>query len=227
MEQKNSQNLEGFRKEIDQIDKQLVTLFQKRLEVVKKVKALKDKSTSVDFSLHIKPDREFEMIEKMKAEELGYNKNFLPNIWRTIISASNLTEQSLEFGALSAIDKFYASSYFGNLKKPQIYDAQTAFEKLEENKIHILSFQQHNEEAYQCLKKNEKIKIFAGIKTENGKFVFLCGKMEQIENYFNEKSWTITTQQTACQIANGVYTKQTDNTNNGFIFGYFYEHSWH
>jgi hypothetical protein len=188
---------------------------------------LKDKNTLGDFSLHIKPDREFEMIEKMKGEGLEYNQNFLPNIWRTIISASNLTEQNLEFGALSEIDKFYASSYFGNLKKPQIYNAHDAFRKLEANEIHILSFQEHNEEAYQGLLNNEKIKIFAGIKTENGKFVFLCGKMHKIENYFNEKSWTLTAQHTPCQIANGVYTKQTDNTNGGFIFGYFYEHSWH
>lgn len=223
MEQKNN-TLEKFRKEIDTIDEQIIEMLKQRIGIVKQVKALKDIEITHDFSLYIKPKREFEMIEGMKLIQSEYSPNFFQNIWRTIISASNLVEQNLQFASLNESSKFYTSYYFGNLQNVAIYNVKTAFDKLRKNEIHILGFVSNQDEVYEFLQESENIRIFAGVKIESD-YIFFCGKMKNIEKNFNDRAFALTRQKTHIEIAKGVYLKKMDGENSAFNFGYFYEHS--
>lgn len=212
--------LHHFRKQIDDIDNKIITLLKERANIVLDVKKFKDKQAPGSFSLYIKPDREYETIRRVESERGAYPSGFYTNLWRTIISASNLIEQNLSFIASDFDAKFYTSRYFGNLKAVKVVPAQDAVAKIVQNDAHILGFVSSQKEVYEELRAHDSIKIFAAMKHENdGRYVFFCGKINNIEQYFAEGSYVITTQKTPDQLADGVYLKPADGTDQAFIFG--------
>lgn len=89
-----SDALASCRSEIDNIDDQILQLLSKRMQVVEKVRDLK-KSHGENF--FIKSAREADMIKDLvsKADPL-LKPSTIVNIWRKIITNSNILEQSLK-----------------------------------------------------------------------------------------------------------------------------------
>ena len=90
---------ENLRREIDKIDANLISLLKQRASVVEQVKDFKNSTKSEDFTLYIKPDREYAILIKV-IQSQGYSKEFFYNTWRGIISASNFLEQNLNLLAV-------------------------------------------------------------------------------------------------------------------------------
>lgn len=88
--------LNAFRVEIDNIDDQIINLLGQRMEVVNKVGELKKSKNEKFF---IKSNREADMIKNLvKKSNLNskkFPKSAIINIWRKIITAANMHEQSL------------------------------------------------------------------------------------------------------------------------------------
>ena len=218
-------SLQVFREKIDIIDEKIIELLKQRANVVRDVKALKDGENISDFSLYIKPKREFEILEKVQNVGGVYSVCFLTNIWRMMIAASNLIEQNLEFASFDEDGRFYTSKYFGNLKPVAIDSMQNVFEKVEANDVHIFGFVSSQKEVYEYLLRYRNIRIFAGVRISAEKYVFFCGKMRNIEAHFDERAFVITTQKTDCKIVEGVYKKQCGGVVDDYNFGFFYETS--
>lgn len=104
--------LENFRKEIDTIDEQLISLLKQRMKVVKKVGALKKKN---DEKFFIRSARESDMIKNL-IKKAGKNlpESLVVNVWRKLITAANMCEQPLTLAATNPehetlIREFYSS----------------------------------------------------------------------------------------------------------------------
>ncbi len=85
--------LEELRKKIDGIDRQILEILAKRMEVVSKVAEYK-KENKVALKQH---RREKQLIERNRAiaKELGLSEDFVENICRTIINESLKLEETV------------------------------------------------------------------------------------------------------------------------------------
>lgn len=86
--------LAGLRTQIDAIDDQLIALLQERARYVRQVGELKEsEGNQCSF---LRPAREAVMVRRL-VERVGdaYDASFVERVWRTIISASLMMEQSL------------------------------------------------------------------------------------------------------------------------------------
>jgi chorismate mutase-like protein len=73
-------SLESLRKEIDQIDQQILELIAKRLEIVNEIGRIK-KQTDKQVR---NPQREQELLDKLtkKAEKFGISREIVERIWK-------------------------------------------------------------------------------------------------------------------------------------------------
>lgn len=106
------EELEKFRNDIDEIDKEVVNLLNKRGEIATKIGEIK----SLNNKTYYNPDRENQVYENIKAYNKGPLKNdYLKNIFREIISACISIEAGIRisyfgpegtFTHLAAIKRF-------------------------------------------------------------------------------------------------------------------------
>ena len=168
---------ENLRREIDKIDANLISLLKQRASVVEQVKDFKNSTKSEDFTLYIKPDREYAILIKV-IQSQGYSKEFFYNTWRGIISASNFLEQNLNLLAVCEQSQNDIFHHFGGHKAPSLeVDVSMAFELLQKNKHHILAFKESNIAAFNLLQTYTNIKIFAITHSFGSEKTLLCGKI--------------------------------------------------
>jgi chorismate mutase/prephenate dehydratase len=96
MSQKISNTLLNYRKEIDDIDYEIIDLLNKRMQIVDKVgchkKEMKDR-------FFIRSNREADMIKNLiKRSGDKIPKPIIISIWRKIITAANILEQEVKIG---------------------------------------------------------------------------------------------------------------------------------
>lgn len=94
MRKEKSMNLDLFRREIDQIDRQIVALLKKRFDIVSKIGQLKKKQkTGITDRL-----REKEIRRKLQesALKLGVQNELVRNIFRIIISYAKKKQKMYE-----------------------------------------------------------------------------------------------------------------------------------
>ena len=171
--------LQNLRTEIDTIDEQIIELFKKRFAVVEKVKIFKDyyAKNATDFQLHIKPDREFEVVSNVLSlsGDLRSSAKFFFHAWRGVIASANFLEQNLRLISTCEISKSSIFQYYLMQKDVELAETHNAFAKLERDEFHILAFHQANCEAFEILKKLDSIRVFA----QSSDGVFLCGKIAE------------------------------------------------
>ena len=138
----NKKSLNTLRIKIDEIDHNLLQLFEDRMQIVTEVKKLKE---SKGEKLFIRPDREFNMIKNLAERSSGkLSSHFIFDIWRKIISYSNFLEQDLKidlFNPQSSTCYKYILRDFYNRKFPindNKNDFSQSLQKLKNNKIHII-----------------------------------------------------------------------------------------
>ncbi len=107
------QRLDDLRKELDKIDKDIIKLLHKRIEIVKDVKNLKkDKNISV-----YQADREKKIIDNiLKLNEHKFPDESLINIYQEIFSVSRKIQQDIKVGYLgpeATYTHFAAQKSFG------------------------------------------------------------------------------------------------------------------
>ncbi len=83
--------LESYRKQIDAIDEELLTLLKKRLHIAEKIGMYK-KENNIDV---LDKSREHEIIEKLsnKAKEHGLPESLLKEIWRLLFEEAYRVEK--------------------------------------------------------------------------------------------------------------------------------------
>ncbi len=169
--------LQNLRTEIDALDEKIVELFKKRFAVVEKVKIFKDShaKNATDFQLHIKPDREFEVVSNVLklSGDLQNSAKFLFNTWRGVIASANFLEQDLRLISTCDVSKSSIFQYYLMQKDVEMAEIHDAFAKLSQDECHILAFHQTNCEAFEVLKKLDSIRVFA----QSADGTFLCGKI--------------------------------------------------
>ncbi len=113
--------LADFRRQIDEIDKQLISLLKRRIQIVSQVGHMK--RTETNLRCLIRSGREAEMVKYLYGE--FKESDFLPEaaaaMWRLIIAASTHHETPLQlaiFGDTSAV----AADYFGTFIPQTAYD---------------------------------------------------------------------------------------------------------
>ena len=95
--------LEDLRRQIDELDHQLVTLLNRRAEIVLEIGKLK-RNSSMSFYA---PDREKQVLDRIKAINQGpLPHRVLAAIWRELMSGSLLLEKPLRIGYLGPEGSF-------------------------------------------------------------------------------------------------------------------------
>ncbi len=85
--------LQALRQDIDKIDDQILSLLEKRMQIIAKVGELKKNNQEKFF---IRSNREADMIKNLVAKtDSTFPKSAIVSIWRKIITAANMHEQSL------------------------------------------------------------------------------------------------------------------------------------
>jgi chorismate mutase len=114
-----------LRQDIDKIDDQIISLLKDRMEVVTKVGELKKNSQEKFF---IRSNREADMIKNL----IEKSKNFLSSetiisIWRKIITAANMREQSLRIAIHNPHDvvdyTYLVREYYSNCVPMHNFDS--------------------------------------------------------------------------------------------------------
>jgi|GEM_PF-6818102 len=214
-------DLKDLRLEIDNLDKEIIELFVKRSEIVNQVKILKDSppQNTQSFTLHIRPDREFDVIQNALrlSEQSKYSHKFFFHTWRGVIAASNFLEQDLNLISNCEVSKYSLYEYYAMQKEVATMDIQNAFERVEKDEFHILAFHQNNCVAFEILKKSEKIRIFAQCANN----VFLCGKV--LNHNFEKPAMAVSiseTQHCINQIAKVYTTEDLTQSHLGAFYPY-------
>lgn len=114
---KAQQELQGYRDEIDALDRQLIALLNQRIEVVSNVGRLKRQDASLQ--CFIRSGREADMLRNIYQifEDSPFSPQAACSIWRQIISASTQYEEPMQLLLAShGYDELtrYATSYFGD-----------------------------------------------------------------------------------------------------------------
>jgi len=92
-ENQQDKALPALRQEIDKIDNQIISLLEQRMEIISAVGELKKNNNEKFF---IRSNREADMIKNLVEKSNGaFPKASIVDIWRKIITAANLHEQSL------------------------------------------------------------------------------------------------------------------------------------
>ncbi|MFX1419637.1 MAG: chorismate mutase [Promethearchaeota archaeon] len=81
-------DLDSYRNTIDKIDNKIISLLNKRGKIVQKIGKLK-REIHIDLN---QPQREKEIIERMKLKSVIFEKVSIENIWREIMEASKLIQ---------------------------------------------------------------------------------------------------------------------------------------
>jgi len=91
MKERNAfkKEIELYRKEIDEIDNQMINLLNTRVEFAKKIGNLK-KLVDMDVS---QPKREKEIIKRMKDKSILLNNDTIEAIWKEIINACKFIQK--------------------------------------------------------------------------------------------------------------------------------------
>ncbi len=91
MKERNAvkKEIELYRKEIDEIDNQMINLLNTRVEFAKKIGNLK-KLVDMDVS---QPKREKEIIKRMKDKSILLNEDTIEAIWKEIINACKFIQK--------------------------------------------------------------------------------------------------------------------------------------
>ena len=109
-ENQQDKKLQSFRQEIDSIDDQIIKLLQQRMNVVSSVTSLKKDHNEKFF---IKSAREADMIKSLVARaDKSLPKSLIVNLWRKIITASNMHEQPIKILVNKAEIKYLAREYY-------------------------------------------------------------------------------------------------------------------
>ncbi len=192
--QENSQykkDLGSCRKEIDEIDDKIINLLNQRINIVSKVKKIKEDNQDDFF---IKSAREADMIKDLvKKSDKKIHKSIIANIWRKIITSSNMYEQPLTVALYSPNDnmsyQYLLRQYYADyIPINNCSNAQKVFSQLENNQAQIgaLKVPNHNDEQenwwLNLANSSSSVKIFA--KTpffyqNNQEKLFILAKKEQ------------------------------------------------
>lgn len=138
--QKMQKTLNNFRKEIDQIDEQIIDLLEVRMSIIHQVAKLKKENKEKFF---IKQAREADMIKNLIAKDnLHFPKSAIINIWRKMITAANMHEQPLTVALHNPhniIDYFYLIREYYNNEVPIIKcdSAQNVVSEMEKGAANI------------------------------------------------------------------------------------------
>ncbi len=132
--------LAALRCDIDNIDDQIISLLKARMEVVKKVGELKEKSKE---SFFIRSNREADMIKNLAEKSQGIlPKATIISIWRKIITAANMLEQPLKIAIHNPKDiaeyEYLVRDYYDNSVPIQNLDSvNNVVLSLEKNEAQI------------------------------------------------------------------------------------------
>ena len=133
----DEKELESIRKEIDEIDDQIVDLLNKRGNAVIKIGSIK-KTLNIDVS---QPHREKEVFERIKRKRTVFKQSSIEAIWKELISASKAVQDKISrIGYLGPVGTFThqaALDYFpkAGSKFIPFKDLMEIFENIEKGKI--------------------------------------------------------------------------------------------
>ncbi len=138
------QQLENFRKRIDEIDEKLIELLIERMKIVAEVGALKKANNEKFF---IKSAREANMLRKLvqNSQNPQLTKSTIISIWRKIITNANMLEQSFSIA----------------LHNPKnISDFEYLVHDFYNNEVPIMSFESAHNVVFELEKGNCQIAVF-------------------------------------------------------------------
>jgi chorismate mutase len=93
-ENQQNKNLNFFRAQIDEIDLKIIELLRQRMQIVQDVAKFKQERNE---KFYIKSSREADMIKNLVNTARGqFPKSTIVNIWRKIITTSNMAEQPIK-----------------------------------------------------------------------------------------------------------------------------------
>jgi len=93
-ENQQNKNLNFFRAQIDEIDLKIIELLRQRMQIVRDVAKFKQDRNE---KFYIKSSREADMIKNLVNTSHGqFPKSTIVNIWRKIITTSNMAEQPIK-----------------------------------------------------------------------------------------------------------------------------------
>jgi chorismate mutase len=173
--------LTKLRKKINQIDKQIIALLNKRSYIIPKVKKIKEKHINYKVAF----DREYKMAKKLDKSNFGlYSNIFMQKIWRELISATLKIECNLTIGILKDANNYrdmweLTKDHFGvytNLIL--IEDTKNLLDMLIDKKIDVAILPSFNSTAnkwwawlgmaqYKNIKINLELPLFKDFKTLN------------------------------------------------------------
>ena len=143
MENQQNKALTSFRKEIDQIDDEIISLLKKRMQIILKVGELKKENNEYFF---IKSAREADMIKDLiKKTGSDFPPSVIVNIWRKIITAANMSEQPIAVGvhnpSNSSEYNFLIKEYYNNQVPIYNFDSATnVVLEMEKGEVQIGAF---------------------------------------------------------------------------------------
>jgi len=139
-ENQQNKQLAILREQIDEIDLKILNALKDRMEIIKKVGALKK---SYNEKFYIRANREADMIKNLvNLAENKFPKSTIINIWRKIITSANMSEQALRIAIhnpKNIADYSYLTREYYNNDVPIInYDsANSVVGELESNQAQI------------------------------------------------------------------------------------------
>lgn len=136
------EKLQSYRKEIDQIDNQIIDLLEQRQEIVNLVSELKMQNLANCF---IMPKREKEMLKKLEQKSQNIAPELIQHIWRGIISYSLYSEKPFKIHTSQKSKIAELSCYFpGFISKEQHSNIIEIVQKAEHtsNDLIVLSYEE-------------------------------------------------------------------------------------
>ncbi len=133
----NEKDIENLRKEIDDIDDQIVDLLNERGNAVIKIGSIK-KTLNINVS---QPHREKEVIDRIKKKRTVFKNSSIEAIWKEVISASKVIQDRIaKIGYLGPIGTFTHQAALKNFPKAgsefiPIKDLIEIFDNIEKGKI--------------------------------------------------------------------------------------------
>lgn len=141
-----------LRSRIDDIDNQVIDLFNKRMQIIREVAEYKN---SVNEKFFIRSAREADMIKNLvKKADPAFPKSTIVNIWRKIITSSNVLEQKINIAVHNPEKipdyQYLIKEYYGDFVPLSFFDsASHIVTEIEKGKAQIGIF------ALPCDKQNK------------------------------------------------------------------------
>lgn len=170
----------SIRRSIDQIDKDIISLLEKRMVFVNEIGSLKSRTQDISY---IKADREHSMMQKLSRVS-SVPKGIIFQIWRNIISYSLYNEKKYKIcflGDREVFDKAYylIRGYFSCL--PEVGSCESGdIKKLDafaQEASGIVVAEISNRKFVEFLIANKEFKIFAKLESEIGEGYFAAAKI--------------------------------------------------